>query len=1354
MNYFRILLLCLLGLSSLSRAEDIDLYSANAVNTGVPNVLLVLDNAANFSASAGNCTYVDGSTPSLNGTAGGIEQCAIYNVVSGLPAGAVNLGLMAYNANNMRDINNANCGGSNGGCLMQPLALMSGTAKTNFLAWVKSWKTTGGAGDGYIKANGEATGATMQEAWAYYAGRTGLSGRSYAGVQPTAGCQKNFVIFIGNAFDNSGTPGDGGSTSPQSALASAPGVTSLQLANITIPSASYGTSSFSCGAYTMKSHTDPSGLYADEWARYMYQTDLYGSLDESQGITTYTVGLLGTSCKPDFPALLTSMAKVGGGKYFATSSYDEIASAILKILNEIQAVNSVFSSASLPVSVNAQGTYLNQIFLGMFRPDASANPRWIGNLKQYEFMLSYPDPTKPDPNTATLQLADSVGASAISTTTGFITPGDISFWTSKDTSKAPDSTGGFYVNDQRGAGLGFDSPDGELVEKGGAAQQSRLQNLTADFAATAASSSNPRRLYTYCPSGSGCVAALTDSSNAFSVSNINIGASAFGTSNAIKINSMIRTGSSALVTTAGNHGFVVGSTVTIAGATPSVYNVTQTLTAANAPSGNTFSITGLNDYPNNPSLGTYTASLYNASGALSSTASRSTSTPGATETVTVTTSAPHGYLAGDKVTLSGLNASDGSNLYGASVISVVAPGTSTFSYSIPIYPVSPSVNAYQAVLVPDYTNLMITSITGSAGTYTVTTNGSHRLHTGQTIAISGIVTGVITTGNNKNYWNNLNGTFVVQGLTASNKFTISIGGNQAPTAWSGTEAKLNPSTAAQAIAVGGISRLNSSGSTTATATVTASNWFGNDPYDSSYKPTVSITKVSGAGANESAYAYTGKVTCTAPCTSLSYTIATTPPVQASAASGQTITVSLQAATSSIAAGKIARDVSGNVTATCSATCPFPFVTGDKVVIQSLTGPSSGDETAYAGTWPITCSSGSCTSFSYGPVTLTPATQATGNMTVSSSSGGPDASTLIKWVRGQDNFGDELGPGGSVTVRPSIHGDVLHSRPAVINYGDSRGVVVYYGANDGVYRAVNGSQDTALSTLDSSGASVTVPPGGELWGLILPEHFSALNRQRINTPELKLSTSVLTTALPKDYFVDGSPGVYQKLNADGSTYAAYLFLTMRRGGRFIYALDVTTPTTPRVLWKISSTDAGFEEMGQSWSRPRVTLVRGYTNPVLVFGAGYDPAEDAEPPAADTMGRGIFVVDAVTGARVWSAGFSAGSSTACTGSATQAACAVAGMNWAIPADISFVDRNNDGKTDRFYAADTGGNVWRVDLEPDAGNTPDKWQVSKLAALGCSTGVCTGGATPRKFFFPPNVVSVGVTGNIRCRVALHTT
>jgi type IV pilus assembly protein PilY1 len=129
-----------------------------------------------------------------------------------------------------------------------------------------------------------------------------------------------------------------------------------------------------------------------------------------------------------------------------------------------------------------------------------------------------------------------------------------------------------------------------------------------------------------------------------------------------------------------------------------------------------------------------------------------------------------------------------------------------------------------------------------------------------------------------------------------------------------------------------------------------------------------------------------------------------------------------------------------------------------------------------------------------------------------------------------------------------------------------------------------------------------------------------------------------------------------------------------------------------------------------------------------------------PTADTMGRGIFVLDALTGVRVWKAAYTAGTSS-CTGSSSQAACAVSGMNWAIPADISFLDRDNDGKTDRFYAADVGGNVWRVDLEPTGGNTPDKWQVTKFAALGCAAGSCTLGTTPRKFFFPPNVVSVGV-------------
>lgn len=869
------LLVCaavLLGVGG-ARAEDIDLYSVTSANTGKPNLLFVLDNAANFSASAANCTYVDNTAPSLNGTAGGIEQCALYNVVSGLPVnadgtGVMNIGLMAYNANNMRDINNANCGGANGGCLMVPLMEMTATNKASFMAWVKSWRTSGGAGSGYIKASGEATGQAMQEAWAYYAGATGLSGRSYAGVNPPAGCQKNFVIFIGNAFNSSGTPGDGGSTSPSSALASAPGVTSAQLNPIIIPAGTYGTSSFSCsGTYSMPNHTSSSGLYADEWSRYMYQTPLYSGFTNSPSIITYSIGLLDTSCKPDYPALLTSMAKNGGGKYFATSSYGDIAAAIQSIFNEVQAVNSVFTSASLPVSVNAQGTYLNQIFLGMFRPDVGGAPRWLGNLKQYQFIL--------DPNAGTLQLGDSTGAPALSSAgTGFIASNAISFWTSN----AAGPASGFFVNNPKGAGGAFDSPDGELVEKGGAAQMLRDGLLTVNYSTSPAA---PRKLYTYCPSGTGCVSSLTDVSNVFATSNSAI-----------------------------------------------------------------------------------------------------------------------------------------------------------------------------------------------------------------TTAMLGVA----------------------------------------------------------------------------------------------------------------------------------------------------------------------------------------------------------DATA--------------------------------------------RTALINWVRGEDNksLSDENGPGGGVNVRTSIHGDVLHSRPVVVNYGDARGLVAYYGANDGVFRAVNGSQAAAIGS---------VPAGGELWGLVLSEHYGKLNRQRDNTPLVKFPPTVSPGAQPKDYFVDGSPGIYQKLKADGTMDKAYLFLAMRRGGRFMYAVDVSTPTAPTVLWKISSATTGFSELGQTWSRPRVTVIKGYANPVLIFGAGYDNiAEDAEPPTADTMGRGIYVLDAVTGALVWSATYSAGASS-CSGTTTQASCAVNGMNWSIPTEISFVDRDNDGYVERLYATDVGGNVWRVDLETGAGNTPDKWQVTQFAALGCASGSCATGTSPRKFFFPPTVVFVGATG-----------
>jgi type IV pilus assembly protein PilY1 len=347
----------------------------------------------------------------------------------------------------------------------------------------------------------------------------------------------------------------------------------------------------------------------------------------------------------------------------------------------------------------------------------------------------------------------------------------------------------------------------------------------------------------------------------------------------------------------------------------------------------------------------------------------------------------------------------------------------------------------------------------------------------------------------------------------------------------------------------------------------------------------------------------------------------------------------------------------------------------------------------------------------------------------------DTTTLINWVRGTDNntgTGAETqkGPGTPVTVRPSIHGDVLHSRPAVVNYGGSIGIVVFYGSNDGVFRAVNGNKDATapgvitMSPIAPATTGRLVRPGGELWSFIAPDFFGKFQRLRNNTPGLTLDYPA--TSSGKDYFFDGTTTVYQDLRVAASP-KTYLYLTARRGGRLIYAFDVSDPTKPPVfMW--SKTNADIAELGQTWSQPKLALVKGYKDvsgnpiPVVIMGGGYDTAEDTDPVAvADTMGRAIVVLDAFTGAKVWMAAPS------CAG-VTGACSTVAGMTYAIPADITLLDRDGDGYTDRIYTGDLGGNIWRADIND---TDPTKWVVTKIASLSGGTST-----TARKFFYPPDV------------------
>jgi len=133
------------------------------------------------------------------------------------------------------------------------------------------------------------------------------------------------------------------------------------------------------------------------------------------------------------------------------------------------------------------------------------------------------------------------------------------------------------------------------------------------------------------------------------------------------------------------------------------------------------------------------------------------------------------------------------------------------------------------------------------------------------------------------------------------------------------------------------------------------------------------------------------------------------------------------------------------------------------------------------------------------------------------------------------------------------------------------------------------------------------------------------------------------------------------------------------------------------------------------------------PVLIFGGGYSPStkDGAEIGTDDSRGRGVFIVDAQTGSLIHQFGGS-GANTPLPGIANS-----------IPSSVAVLDGNGDGLTDRIYATDIQGNVWRMDM-PSA-NTAT-WSGFKFAALGDKSSV----AGDRRFFSGPTVAQSIITNS----------
>src|SRR5215831_17560708 len=566
-----LLLIALLLLSGVdrARAEDIDLFAGSTAGSN-PQILIIMDNASAWDATA-SYTCPDNNVVLANnaGKDVGFEQCSLYEAMKAVgnsPAliGKVNIGLMMF-------------GGSTnwGGIMKFPnaapynLPMMDQQGVTNFQNFIKS---------------------IDRQTDNFTGGHSDASGITYTSHINNA-CQRSFIIYIANALNN-GKPQDTGSNA-QTELQTA-GATSAQMTQI-------NTQSLGLGTYT-KYDTN----WGDEWARFLYQNDFAPDLEDKQNIITYTIAVTDGK-NPDYVQFTDSMARAGGGKSCVVNLGDinGFVNCLLRIFYEVAAVNSVFASSSLPVASNAQGSYQNQVFIGMFRPDADANPRWMGNLKQYQFGVKGTAPN------VQLFLADSTGTGAISAAgTGFISPTAISFWTSKDTGALPDSIGGFWLNNPQGASQGYDKQDGEIVEKGGVGQQIRLENLTDDYTANPAT---PRRLYTCWGSAGLCASGASLSSTPFATTNTALTPSALGISNpthTAAVSSITRNSSTGQVTvtlaSAPSPAISDPSLVTISGSTNGQYDYSLATMSPSA-SGTTVTYTLPAESPPIPPTATYTA---------------------------------------------------------------------------------------------------------------------------------------------------------------------------------------------------------------------------------------------------------------------------------------------------------------------------------------------------------------------------------------------------------------------------------------------------------------------------------------------------------------------------------------------------------------------------------------------------------------------------------------------------------------------------------------------------------------------------------------------------------------------------
>lgn len=239
----------------------------------------------------------------------------------------------------------------------------------------------------------------------------------------------------------------------------------------------------------------------------------------------------------------------------------------------------------------------------------------------------------------------------------------------------------------------------------------------------------------------------------------------------------------------------------------------------------------------------------------------------------------------------------------------------------------------------------------------------------------------------------------------------------------------------------------------------------------------------------------------------------------------------------------------------------------------------------------------------------------------------------------------------------------------------RDPVLYFGANDGAYHAINAFAGT-------SGAG-TNQGGQELLAYVPSMVFDRLG-------------DLTSPNYTHQYSVDG-PSTFADVFFGGKWHTT-LVGTLRAGGQGVFALDITDPrgitglgypsfdegnASDLVLWEFSDSDPDGADLGYTFGKPVIVRMNN-GKWAAVFGNGYNSTEN-DGNASSTGNAVLYIVDIETGALIRKLDTGVG-----MGKDPQGNSRPNGM--AAPAVI---DLDGDYIADAIYAGDLFGNMWKFDV-----------------------------------------------------------